>query len=112
MDSQVSVTSLAEPLTDLTRAQLRSAIKKETSRGKFLHVVDLRALDDLDTRTLAEIIRVRRGVREVGGALTLVADQPNILKILTINGLDRVLGVHSDLPEAFEALGVSELIPA
>ena len=112
MESQVTVTTLTEPLTDLTRAQLRSRVRKDLSHGNFYHVVDLRNLRELDTRTLAEIIRARRSLREVGGALTLVATQPNILKILTIAGLDRVIGVHPNEAEAFAALGVGDLIPA
>ncbi|MBV8162992.1 MAG: STAS domain-containing protein [Candidatus Eremiobacteraeota bacterium] len=112
MDSQVSITVLPEPLTDLSAVQLRKKIKKESGQGIFLHIIDLRKLTRLDTRTIAEIIRARRGLREVGGALTVVADQREVVKILSIAGLDRVFGVHENMPKAFEALGVSELIPA
>ncbi len=112
MQPEVIVTPLAEPLTDVTRARLRSAIRKEMARGNLFHVVDLSKLEHLDAGTLSELIRVRRWLREVGGMLSLVADQPNILKILTIAGLDRVFGVYRSDRDAMDAMNPSNLIPA
>lgn len=112
MQPKVVVTPLVEPLSDVTRARLRSTIRKEMARGNLLHVVDLSKLEQLDARTLSELIRVRRWLREVGGMLSLVADQPNILKILTIAGLDRVFGVYPSDRDAIIALNHSNLIPA
>jgi anti-sigma B factor antagonist len=112
MHSGVIVTSLSEPLTDLTRAHLRSTIKKEISRGHLLHVVDLTALSKLDVATLSELIRVRRWLREVGGALHLIVNQPHILKILNIAGLDRVFGMYPSENDALAALGELHPIPA
>ncbi len=112
MQPEVIVTTLLEPLTEVTRARLRSNIRKDIARGNFLHVVDLSKLGQLDASTLSELIRVRRWLREVGGMLSLVADQPNILKILTIAGLDRVFGVYPSNRHAMDAMSSSNLIPA
>jgi anti-anti-sigma factor len=112
MEPDIIVTPLAEPLTDLTRARLRSTIRKEIARGNLLHVIDLSELAQLDTGTLSEIIRVRRWLRDVSGYLVLVADQPHILKILTIAGLDRIIGVYPTKHEAFGAFGVRGVVPA
>lgn len=112
MHAEIIVTPLVEPLTDLTRARLRSTVRKHIARGDLVHVVDLSPLSQLDASTLSELIRVRRWLREVGGSLALIVQQPNILRILTIAGLDRIFGVYPSKRDAMAALGASDLIPA
>jgi anti-anti-sigma factor len=112
MKLQVIVTRLADPPTELVRARLRSVVRTEMAHGNVAHIVDLRELSSIDASTLAEIIRVRRWLREVGGSLTLVANQPAIMKILTIAGLDRLIGVYPDERAASAAFGMPHLVSA
>src|SRR5579864_3642132 len=105
MRFDVVVTPLVEPLTDLTRARLRGTIRREIAKGNVSHIVDLSGLSRLDVKTLAELIRMRRWLREVGGFLHLIVRQPDILKVLNVAGLDRVFGKrtiasHGNFPAA------------
>jgi anti-sigma B factor antagonist len=82
------------------------------ARGNLLHVVDLSGVSHLDSPTLAEIIRAHRSLREVGGGLALVATQPEILRLLSVAGLDRVFSIFPTSGEALAALAPGDLIPA
>jgi anti-anti-sigma factor len=112
MASRIIFTSLHEPLTDITRAQLRGTVRREIARGNLVHVVDLSELSALDPSTLSEIIRMRRWLREVGGSLDLIVRHPNVYKILTVAGLDRLFGVYPSEGAALAALGTVAPIPA
>jgi anti-sigma B factor antagonist len=74
--------------------------------------MDLRGLVELDSPTLAALIRVMRLVREVGGSVALVVNQPNFLRILSITGLDRVFPVWPDEDAAVASLGLPDVVPA
>ncbi|HXW51327.1 MAG TPA: STAS domain-containing protein [Candidatus Acidoferrales bacterium] len=106
------VTSLLDPLTDITRARLRSGIRQHIARGDLLHIIDLSSVEQLDSPTLAELIRARRNLAEVGGMVALVAAQPSILRLLTVAGLDRIFTVFASRSEALAALSSTDLIPA
>lgn len=108
----VIVTPLVEPLTDLTRARLRGTIRREIAKGNVSHIVDLSGLSRLDVKTLAELIRMRRWLREVGGFLHLIVRQPDILKVLNVAGLDRVFGLYATEEDALSGLGALAPIPA
>lgn len=106
------VTSVSEPLHDIAAERLRNTIRDHVTSGRLDHLIDVRALAELDSRTLAALIRALRVVREVGGSVGLIVDQPNFLRVLSITGLDRVFPVYKDERDAFAALEANRLIPA
>jgi anti-sigma B factor antagonist len=112
MQPSALVTQLVAPISDLSRARLRSTIRQEIARGNLVHIIDLSDIDQLDSPTLAEIIRSHRSLREVGGSLALVARQPAILRLLSVAGLDRVFSIFPSRAEALAALAPGDLIPA
>ena len=104
MNAEIVVTPLAEPITDLTCTWLRSKFRHEIASGRLRHVVDLSELSEMDTKTLSELIRMRRWVREVGGFVHLIVQAPNVLEILAIAGLDRLFAVFATRRAAFAAI--------
>ncbi len=109
---QVIVTAVREPLHDVAGERVRSSIRQQIARGNRAHLFDLRPLAELDSTTLASLIRVLRIIREAGGSVGLIVDQPNFLRVLSITGLDRVFPVFHDEDAANESLELPQLIPA
>jgi len=112
MNADITITSLAEPLTELTRTRFRGTIRKTIARGNVLHIIDVSSLPQLDARTLAELIRAARWLREVGEYLHVIADRPDILKIFTITRLDRVFRVYPSRQAVLGALKSRQQVPA
>ncbi|GEM_PF-1411368 len=116
MDSQILsqpfVTEITEPLHDLAGERLRSAVREHVRSGRRAHLFDLRALVELDSVTLGSLIRALRIVRESGGSVALIVDQPSFLRILSITGLDRVFPVFKDETGARASFGAADAVPA
>ena len=110
--SRATVTPITEPLHDVTAERLRRAIRAHIRNGERSHILDLRPLARLDSPTLAALIRVLRLVREVGGSVALVVNQPHFLRILSITGLDRVFPVWPDDGAALASFGLTDVVPA
>jgi anti-sigma B factor antagonist len=109
---QVIVTPVREPLHDVAGERVRSNVRAQLARGNRAHIFDLRPLAELDSTTLASLIRVLRIVREAGGSVGLIVDQPNFLRVLSITGLDRVFPVFPDEDAAHDSLVFAQPIPA
>lgn len=109
---QVIVTPVREPLHDVAAERVRASVKAQLTRGNRAQLFDLRPLAELDSTTLASLIRVLRIVREAGGSVGLIVDQPNFLRVLSITGLDRVFPVFRDEAAAHESFDIPQLIPA
>ena len=110
--SSATVTPITEPLHDVTAERLRRAIRAHIRNGERSHILDLRPLAELDSSSLAALIRVLRLVREVGGSVALIVNQPHFLRILSITGLDRIFPVWPDDSAALASLGLTEVVPA
>lgn len=101
----VNVTTLSADFDSSKAAQLRKAFKKLVDGGRIFHIVDLDAVEVLDSAALGALITALRLVREVGGAVHLVAKREPVKRILSITALDRIFGVHATLDEAMAAFG-------
>jgi len=112
MQADLAITSLEEPLTDLTRTRFRATIRKAIALGNAVHIIDLSKLSQLDAKTLAELIRVARWLRDVGEFLHIIADRPDILKIFTLTRLDRVFRIYPSRCDVLGALNSRHQIPA
>jgi anti-sigma B factor antagonist len=106
------VTPVTAPLHDLAGERLRDTIRDHVLEGRLDHLIDLRSLAELDSRSLAALIRSLRVVREAGGSVGLIVDQPNFTRVLSITGLDRVFPVYKNDRDAFAALESARLVPA
>jgi anti-anti-sigma factor len=88
----IILTVVPNVMDDEAARLLRTAVCRHVAQGNIRHVFDMRGLTELDSRTLAALIRALRAVREAGGSIRLVADHPSVLGTLSLTALDRVFG--------------------
>jgi len=73
--------------------EVEAAVDAELRQGKERVVLNLDTLAVLDTEALRGIISLLRRARLRGAEIALQASQAEILRILSITGLDRVFAV-------------------
>lgn len=63
-------------------------------------VLDLGAVDFIDSSGLGVIIGAQRRVRSVGRALRLVVTEPHVREVFALTGLDRIIDLSRSLDQA------------
>lgn len=63
-------------------------------------VLDLGAVDFIDSSGLGVIIGAQRRLRAVGRALRLVVTEPHVREVFALTGLDRILDLSASLDQA------------
>ena len=110
--SELIITPITQPLTDVSGRRLQRAFEAHVAGGRLAHALDLRPLSEVDSTTLAGLIRALRAVRYVGGFIAVIAEHPNIRKVFSITGLDRIFPVYSNEAEAQAAMAPTYRISA
>jgi anti-anti-sigma factor len=59
-------------------------------------IVDLEALDFMDSTGLAALVGASNRARELGGGVTLRHPPPATLRVITLSGVDQIIAVDSD----------------
>jgi anti-sigma B factor antagonist len=115
MTSHVSLTDEAiDSDTQLLRArgeldlyaapELKRRMAEAIEGGKTRIVVDLTDAAFMDSTALGVLISALKRLRLREGALAIASDQPSILRILEVTGMDQVLIVRSTADEALAAV--------
>ena len=86
-----------------TAPKLREQLVDLVNQGRYHLVVDMEAVDFLDSTGLGVLVGGLKRVRAHDGSLRLVCTQERILKIFRITGLTKVFGIHSSVDEAIAA---------
>jgi len=110
--SGLIVTPVSQVLDEISGRRLHGTIRRYVRDGRLEHAVDLRLLAYVDSPTLAALIRALRAVREVGGSISLIVDQPQIRKVLSVTGLDRIFSVYHNETEAFSDAEAYQVVTA
>ena len=76
-----------------TASELRECLVKVIDEGARI-VIDLEAVDFLDSAGLGILVGGLKRARTHGGELELVCSSHDVLKPLEITGLDRVFTIH------------------
>ncbi|MFC8922573.1 STAS domain-containing protein [Cellulosimicrobium sp. NPDC057127] len=88
-------------LTLTTAAHLRDAVTELVGAGRVRLVVDLGALEFVDSSGLGALVAGLRTARAGGGDLRLANASEQVATVLRLTNLDRVLRVHDDAATAF-----------
>ena len=84
-----------------TTARLRAALNEQlVDEGRVHLVVDLTALEFMDSSGLGTLVRAQRQTRALRGSFAVVCPEGPVLKVMTITGLTHVLRVHDSLDAA------------
>ncbi len=95
-----SVVAVAGEVDVATAPRLRKETIALVSAGHHRVVLDLEAVDFLDSTGLGVLIGVLRRVGAVGGELRVVCSTPRIVDLFTVTGLDRVFDLRPSLADA------------
>jgi len=83
----------------LAAPELEDALNSALAGRPERVIVDLRAATLLDSRALGVLLACARRLSGAGGELVVVADDPRIVRIFEITGLDRTLRLERSLGE-------------
>ena len=86
-----------------TAPKLREQLVDLVNAGKYHLVVDMEAVEFLDSTGLGVLVGGLKRVRAHDGSLHLVCTQERILKIFRITGLTKVFPIHNTVEEAVAA---------
>ena len=85
-----------------TAPRLRDTITELVGAGAYDLVVDLGAVDFLDSTGLGVLVGGLKKVRAHDGSFSLICDQDRLLKIFKITGLAKVFEIHPDEESALK----------
>src|SRR5919109_955930 len=80
-----------------TAPRFRERLIELVSEGKLRIVVDLEAVDFLDSTGLGVLVGGLKRLRSHDGDLTLVCTQSRILKVFEITGLTKVFSIYDSV---------------
>jgi len=83
-----------------TGPQLKDAITELLVTGEVHLVIDLLAVDFIESTGLGALIGGRRRAHALKGSLSLVCTEDQMLKIFRITGLDKVFTIDDTVDEA------------
>ncbi|MFN8017042.1 MAG: STAS domain-containing protein [Acidimicrobiales bacterium] len=86
-----------------TAPRLREQLIAIVADEQYQIVVDLEAVDFIDSTGLGVLISGLKRVRTHGGELALVCTEPRIMKVFEITGLLQVFPVHESVDQAVAA---------
>ena len=95
---------LEESLSDCTAEHIKPALlricKERLKRGKKLFVLDLSAVEDMDSVGAAVLISVTKALAAGDGRMALAGPTPVVQRLLVVTSLDQVFEVHPDVARA------------
>jgi anti-sigma B factor antagonist len=86
-----------------TAPQLRTELIRLADQGQVRIVVDLQGVEFLDSTGLGVLVGALKRARVGGGSVELACNQPKILKIFNVTGLEKVFAIHPSVDEAVAA---------
>jgi anti-sigma B factor antagonist len=80
----------------------REVVLEQIAAGRHRVVVDLSAIDFLDSSGLGALIGCLKSARQAGGDLRIAAPTAQVSMVLKLSNLDRVLASHPTAEAAFD----------
>ncbi len=88
-----------------TAPKLREKLVELVAQRRYMIVVDLEAVDFLDSTGLGVLVGGLKRLRSHDGDLSLVCTQHRILKVFEITGLTKVFTIHDSVGAAVSGEG-------
>lgn len=93
-----SVVHVSGELDMATTPELEEVVESVDLAGRV--VIDLTECGFLDSSAVRVLVGTARSSEEAGGSLSIVANDPGILRVLEIAAVDTMLPVHQTLDSA------------
>ncbi|MFF0750643.1 STAS domain-containing protein [Streptomyces sp. NPDC004267] len=104
-DSRTAVLTVAGELDMETADRLQELLTEQFGQGRRRLVLDLSALDFMDSSGLNVLIKAVNKARESDGDLYLAAPTPAVRRILEITGVTTTIPPHDAVADALAAAG-------
>jgi anti-sigma B factor antagonist len=89
---------------DITTGQLGDVLTEEAARKPRLLLVEMTALQFLDSSALRMIMQAHQRLQEEdGGVLALVHPVQPVARVLQLTGIDQMITVYDNVDEAIES---------
>ena len=98
-----TIVSVGGEIDVYTAPKLRDKITELVADGRYHLVVDMEAVEFLDSTGLGVLVGGLKKVRANSGSLQLVCNQERLLKIFRITGLAKVFVIHETADAALAA---------
>ena len=98
-----TIVSVGGEIDVYTAPKLRDQISDLVGAGKTNLIIDLEAVDFLDSTGLGVLVGGLKKVRAEDGSMSLICSQDRLLKIFRITGLAKVFTIHPDEQAAVSA---------
>lgn len=108
IDNLASLIDLEGEVDVYTAPQLKQQIIELLDRGVRYIIVNLTAVDYLDSTALGVLIGGLKRLRERDGILDLICPNPRIKRIFEITGLDKIFDIYATEEEARKKLKPEE----
>ena len=108
IDNQASIIDLDGEVDVYTAPQLKQQIITLLDAGVKRVIVNLTAVEYLDSTALGVLIGGLKRLRERDGTLDLICPNPRIKRIFEITGLDKIFDIYSIEEEATKMVGSRE----
>ncbi|MGB9377462.1 MAG: STAS domain-containing protein [Mycobacteriales bacterium] len=102
-EGERTIVSVGGEIDVYTAPKLREQLIDLVSNGSYHLIVDMEAVEFLDSTGLGVLVGGLKRVRAHDGSLSLVCNQERILKIFRITGLTKVFPIHASVAEAVAA---------
>jgi anti-sigma B factor antagonist len=96
------VVSVSGELDIATAGRLGDELGRTSERGARRVIVDLVGLTFIDSVALGVLTEEARRLRASGGTCIVVSQDPRILRVFEITGLDRIFRIERSLAEAVD----------
>ena len=100
----IQVLKLTGDVDEFTCAKLRDTIRGLMDAGEFRLVIGVSGVNYIDSSGLGTLVGGLRRVAEHNGGLAISGANPQIERVLSITGLDKILPVFEDDDSAVRSL--------
>lgn len=84
--------------------EFKKCIDHRLDEGARRVILDLAAVGFIDSTAIGVVVGAINRLRESGGSLAVVSDEPNVRRIFDVVGLDDLTPLHSSRDDAISAL--------
>ncbi|NRG42572.1 anti-sigma factor antagonist [Rathayibacter sp. VKM Ac-2804] len=101
IDPDIAVVTASGKLNMVAAPQLRETVRRAIEESSPRIVVDLGAVDFLDSSGLGALVACLKTARQAGGDLRIAAPSAQVMMVLQLSNLDRVLARFDSPGDAY-----------